>query len=83
MSHEYIIKLLEVMATEMRRSPHTIGRLASGSGDFYVRLVRGHDLTIRRAARVFQWLSDHWPDGLDWPEDIPRPLPRPESKKEA
>ena len=63
------------MALNLRRSPHTLGRLASGSGDFYARLKQGHDLTTRRAARVTQWFSNHWPAGAEWPADIPRPEP--------
>ena len=65
------------------RSPHTIGRLASGSGDFYARLKRGHDLTTRRAATVIRYLSDHWPADLPWPADIPRPAPSKADGKEA
>ncbi|MCY3855975.1 MAG: hypothetical protein OXF78_06745 [Rhodospirillales bacterium] len=65
-----------LLANATDRSPHTIGRYAAGSGDFYSRLVAGHDVTTRRAARVVQWLSDHWPADLAWPADISRPGPR-------
>ena len=76
MFHTCIVRLIEDLALELRRSPHTVGRLASGSGDFYIRLKRGHDLTTRRAERVLQWFSDNWPEDLPWPSDIPRPEPR-------
>ena len=75
MLHTSIVRLIEIVAEATRRSPHTIGRLASGSGDFYIRLVRGCDLTTRRAAAVVQYLSGHWPEDLDWPPEIPRPEP--------
>ena len=78
MLHYHIILLIERVAHVTRRSPHTIGRLAAGSGDFYARLKNGHDLTTRRAASVVQYLSDHWPADLAWPSDIPRPLPSPD-----
>ena len=67
---------IERYAERTGLSAHSVGRYASGSGDFYGRLKRGRDVTTRRAGRVLQWLSDHWPDGLDWPADIPRPSPR-------
>ena len=70
-----IIALIETLADHTGRSPGTIGREVSGSGDFYPRLKAGHDLTTRRAARVAQKLSDHWPDGTPWPSAIPRPVP--------
>ena len=41
----------------------------------YLRLARGCDITSRRAARIVQWFSSHWPSDLPWPEDIPRPTP--------
>lgn len=71
-----IIALIDRLAAHTRKSPHTIGRYSAGSGDFYSRLVAGHDLTTRRADRVVQWLSDHWPADLAWPADIPHPAPR-------
>ena len=73
MSRTTIIQMIEIISDARGRSPHTVGRLASGSGDFYIRLKRGHDLTTRRATVVMQYLSDHWPAGLEWPAEIPRP----------
>ena len=70
-----IITLIDSLAAHTRKSVHTIGRYSAGSGDFYSRLVAGHDLTTRRADRVIQWLSDHWPADLAWPSDIPKPPP--------
>ena len=72
----HIVKLIELLAQARNLSPRTIARYATGSGDMYDRLVAGCDMTIRRATRVTQWFSDHWPEDLDWPEDIPRPAPR-------
>ena len=34
-------------------------------------------VTVRTVDRLVQWLSDHWPEGLEWPADIPRPAPTP------
>ena len=47
--------------------------MASGSGATVARLRAGHDITTRRAARIAQWCSDHWPSGHPWPEGIERP----------
>ena len=75
-SDQHIVILLRLMAERIGRSPGAVGRMATGRGDMYPRLLRGHDITTRRAARIIQWLSDHWPDGAEWPSDIPRPPPR-------
>ena len=52
MSPDQIARLIEVAAEATGLSPHTIGRHASGKGDFYARLKHGRDVTTRRAARV-------------------------------
>ena len=75
MTPNHVITLIETLAKAAGLSPHTIGRYASGNGDFYSRLKRGHDLTTRRAGRVIQNLSDAWLPDLAWPSDIPRPAP--------
>ncbi len=36
-------------------------------------------LTLPRAERLLQYLSDHWPASADWPEELPRPAPSPAS----
>lgn len=52
-----------------------VGRLAANHGAFFARPEDGHDITSRRAQRIVQWFSDHWPLDLAWPTDIPRPEP--------
>lgn len=52
----------------------TVGRLVAGHGSFFQRVSEGR-VTLRRAAQAVQWLSDHWPSDLSWPDDIPRPEP--------
>ena len=90
MSSTAITRLIGAMAAATGRAPSTISRLASGSGATYARLrgdanrkppIPPADITTRRAARIVQWLSDHWPaDRADlWPDDISRPAPSPGS----
>lgn len=71
-----LTRLIEAAAEAMGWTVTTVSWRTSGSGATYDRLCRGHDITTRRAARIVQWLSDHWPDGAEWPADIPRPAPR-------
>ena len=60
----------------------TLGRMAAGKGSFFAALAEGR-VTIRRAERVLQWFSDHWPVDLPWPAEIPRPRPSPDSPAAA
>ena len=52
----------------------TLCRLAVGNSTVWSRLRSGR-VTVRTLIRLVQYLSDHWPPGLDWLEDIPRPEP--------
>ena len=70
---EWLSRLCAIFAARTRRRLSTVSRLATGSGETIARLQRGRTITIRRAARAFQYLSDHWPDDQEWPTEIPRP----------
>ena len=83
MDAESIMRLCEVYGARRGLSLSTVSTYAAAAGDFCARLKRGRDLTTRRAARVAQWFSDHWPEDLEWPSDIPRPTPNPDRKEAA
>ena len=71
-----IASLIEAAADATGWQTTTVSWRASGSGATHDRLLRGCDITTRRAARIVQWLSDHWPASAEWPEDlVPRPPP--------
>lgn len=31
------------------------------------------DIGARRLVEAMHWLSDHWPEGAEWPNGVPRP----------
>lgn len=85
---EWLSRLCVIFAARTRRRLSTVSRLATGSGETIARLKSGRTITIRRAARAFQYLSDHWPDDQEWPNEIPRPKAvlgkaRPRSRRSA
>lgn len=41
----------------------------------------GSDVGVVRLGVAMQWLSDNWPDGVDWPPQVKRPDPK-ENPKE-
>ena len=53
----------------------TVSLYAAGQGRLMERLRAGCGITVGRRDRILQWFSDHWPAGLVWPEQIPRPSP--------
>ena len=36
-------------------------------------LDKGADITTSRFEAAMVWFSDNWPDGLGWPDGVPRP----------
>ena len=80
-----LLRMIDLLAAATGRSPSTISRLATGSGDTIRRLRavdgsgrRVYKITTDRVERASQHLSGLWPADLPWPTDIPRP-----TKKEA
>jgi hypothetical protein len=68
-----LVALLDLFAEHTGRSVSTVSRHATGSGDTVARLRRGGTITTRRLDRTIRFLSDNWPDSVEWPADIPRP----------
>ena len=73
--------LIDLLAEATGRSPSTISRLVTGSGDTIRRLRavddrnrRVHRISTDRVERALQRLSDLWPQPVAWPTEIPRPL---------
>ena len=68
-----LVALCALFAENTGRSISTVSRHATGSGETIARLRRGHTITTRRAERAFRFLSENWPETVEWPADIPRP----------
>ena len=60
----------------------TLGRKAVQNSSVLHRLNSGQ-VTVRTVRRLVQYLSDHWPTDLAWPEDIARPSPRPAARADS
>ena len=71
--------LMKHYALRRRVALTTLGRHIVSNSTLAERLASGR-VTVATVRRVEQWLSDNWPDDLDWPADIPRPAPRREGK---
>ena len=75
---ELLHRLGSSFAKSKKLALSTVGQRCMGHGHFFERVREGR-VTIRRADRAIQWFSDHWPSDLDWPADIVRPEPTPDS----
>ncbi len=80
MSTYHLTRLAEAYALHRGLKISTVSTYAATDGKWIDGLKSGASCTLRKAAAVTQWFSDHWPADLEWPRDIPRP---PKAKKEA
>ena len=78
-----LVRLLKTYAAARRIAITSACAYAAHQARLADRLRTGCTITVRRTARVAQWLSDHWPAGAEWPPDIPRPEPQPCARKDC
>ena len=83
MRESFLSRLATLYASARGIGVARVGVLAVNDGKFFSRIERGGSCTLRTADRVLRWFSDHWPEHLEWPPDIPRPEPAREEEREA
>ena len=74
-SDQLLVTLIHAFADARSLSVSYASRLLTGSGDTVDRVIAGASITARRAETILRRASQNWPDGCDWPADIPRPAP--------
>lgn len=71
---ERLISAAQTYAAHKRWSMNTVSLRAAGKGTYLADLLAGKvGITLARRDRILQWFADHWPEELEWPNDIPRP----------
>ena len=69
------LDVLSARFTEATKlSTAAIGQRAINDNTFFSRLAKGEaGFNIRTYDRVVLWLWQNWPEGVDWPEQVPKP----------
>lgn len=75
MNLERIVEAARSLAEHTGLKLSTVAVYAVNDGKFFDRIKAGGSCTLRTADRLTRYLSDNWPDDLEWPHDIPRPAP--------
>ena len=70
--------LAEAYACASGLAVTTVAKQASGDARLIANLRAGSSITFRRATKVVQWFSDHWPANEPWPPGVPRPPAQPD-----
>ena len=57
----------KVFRAAMKKDSHLWAKYWTDNGSFR---IESHD-------RILQWMSDRWPEGVQWPPEVLRPDPQP------
>jgi hypothetical protein len=70
----HLVTLADAYMAATGMSSATLSERAGGDWQFFDKVRDGRlNWRIRTYDRAVGWFSDNWPDGLDWPADVPRP----------
>ncbi|MCK5934472.1 MAG: hypothetical protein KAG89_20155 [Fulvimarina manganoxydans] len=64
---------LDAYIARTQRKPSTIAQAAAGDWRFFDK-IEGGNFTVRKYDDVMCWFAKNWPEDLDWPEGIARPV---------
>ena len=73
---ERLIIVAGTYCASARRSRSRVSTIIFNDGKRLDRIADGADLTTTAWERAMQWLSDNWPEGLEWPAGVERPKVR-------
>ncbi|RYC10051.1 hypothetical protein [Ciceribacter ferrooxidans] len=74
-----LLQLASAYGAATSLSDSTIGRLCAADGRFFSRIRDGATFTVKKYDEVIAWFSRQWPEGAEWPADVPRPVIIPEA----
>ncbi len=70
---EHILTLADAYCIATNRSLARVSTIVRNDGKFFRRLREGAGCTMDTYQKCLRWFSEQWPDGLPWPDDVPRP----------
>ena len=77
MTGDQLLTLARLYTAHHGISLRQLGRRAlRGNHKFFVRLEAGDGVNTKSIERARLWLAENWPDEMEWPADVPRPVAR-------
>lgn len=76
-----LVTLGQLMSSASGMSESRIANLAGRDGAFFRRLREGKSCRLDTAGKMLIFFSRNWPAGIDWPNEIERPVLLPESQE--
>ncbi|WP_371346247.1 hypothetical protein [Ancylobacter sp. IITR112] len=70
---EHLFRICTSYSAATGLSEATISTRLFRDGKGLARIRAGGDIGARRLERAMQWFAANWPEGAEWPADVPRP----------
>jgi len=74
----HLTRLGEVLSEHLGKSEATISKWIVGHARLFARARRQEGCNAHTYRDVMMWFLDYWPEDLEWPSDVPRPIPIPD-----
>lgn len=78
-----LLAVSAAFAQERGLSLSRVSTIVLNDGKALLRLEAGGDITTGTFERAMAWFSANWPEGAEWPADVPRPPASPEPSEDA
>lgn len=72
-----LLSVIDAFIAKTGVNDTTISARIFDDGKRVTQLRAGAGITLRRANDALAYLSAHWPDGAEWPDNVCRPHPQP------
>lgn len=76
----HLVRLGQVYSKYVDLAPATISNRIVGHARLFERASKNKGCTAHTYRDVIKWFVQNWPDDLEWPADVPRPMPVPPQK---
>lgn len=70
---DQLIAVSDSYAAHRGLSRARVSTIVFSSGMALDRIASGRDLNTGSWERAMRWFSDNWPEGAEWPDEVPRP----------
>ncbi|AGF74850.1 hypothetical protein BAnh1_09780 [Bartonella australis AUST/NH1] len=75
----HLLKIIDAYRIATGLTDSSVSTYVFNSGKRICNLRKGRGIEVKTFNHAFYWFSDHWPEGVQWPSDIPRPSLKEES----
>lgn len=74
MNIQHLLYLADIYRRTLGLEDKTVSSRVFNDSKKLTALRVGSDLTVSRFHDAIHWFDDNWPEGVDWPEQVTRPL---------